>query len=1076
MKLDFRHRLLATTLLVGASVLATPAAAQQTPPTDGTSTDVTNPTGPVEGAPIPSSSAEGEPVDQAQDIVVTGSRIPQPNLESVAPVTVVSSQDVKLSGTTRVEDLLNSLPSVVPSQSSGISNGSNGTASIDLRGLGSSRTLTLINGRRLLPGDPAPASGSAADINIIPASLLRRVEVLTGGASSTYGADAVAGVVNFIMDSNFTGVRLDAQYGFYQHNNTNPDVGGGLTMRDIIDARTNAGFSGFGYPKGSVADGGQVDATLSLGSTFDDGRGHAMAYIGYRNVDAVTQDRRDYSACVIQNTGTGAPQCGGSATSGEGNALLFLNGTSTFFTLGRGTLTQGLTRYNFAPTNYFQRPDERYTAGVFANYEVSEAVQPYLEFMFMDDRTIAQIAPSGNFGNTLTINCNNPLLSAQQRATICRNENLINGFIGNFPTAIGAGYNPTPNAPALNFVDPTTGTTYNRAFFQLLRRNVEGGPRRNDLQRTTFRNVLGLRGDLSNVWSYDAYYQFSRVNYNQTYSGEFSATRLGRALDVVDDPRTPGVVDPICRSVLDGSDPLCVPYDVFSGNGVSDEAIEYLSVTGLQKGNIDEKVANASFTGLLGEWGLRSPWAEDGIGVNVGVEYRKNSLDLETDQAFRTGDLTGQGAPTLPTSGDIQVSEFFAETQIPIVQKSFIDDLSFVAGYRKSYYETKGADGTGNDFDTDTYKVGIEFAPVQDIRFRGAYNRAVRAPNVQELFATNYVGLDGSTDPCAGRVITATDYGCLAQGMRVGQQTPANPAGQYQGLLGGNVDLEPEKATTKTLGVVLQPRFLPRFAFSVDYYDIEIRDAIRGYGADAILADCVDNATASFTPASCDLVVRDPAGSLWLSPAGYVIDTPINTGQFRTKGFEFNGSYSMRLGGLGNLSSSFVGTLLDSYSVNNGLTEPYDCAGYYGPTCSPGGVTDGGAPLPKWRHKLRTTLQMPNGLGLSVQWRHIGKVKAETTSGQSSLQPDPVFNYDPGVVLKAHNYIDLSATFTIGDSYNFRFGVNNVFDNDPPLVTSGNANRNGSNLCPSGPCNGNTYPGLYDAIGRYIFAGVTLDF
>ncbi|MEH6662553.1 MAG: TonB-dependent receptor plug domain-containing protein, partial [Parasphingorhabdus sp.] len=215
-------------------------------------------------------------------IVVTGSRIARPGVDSPSPVTVVASEDIKLQGVTRVEDILNSLPAVSASQASSLANGADGTATVDLRGLGSNRTLALINGRRIVPGDPSPASGSAADINIIPAAMLKQVEVLTGGASSVYGADAVAGVVNFIIDDEFEGFRVDAQYSFYQHDNNNKFV------RPFLDAR------GFPYPDGSITDGGSIDATVAFGSKFADDRGHFMIYGGYRKIEAVTQSERDF--------------------------------------------------------------------------------------------------------------------------------------------------------------------------------------------------------------------------------------------------------------------------------------------------------------------------------------------------------------------------------------------------------------------------------------------------------------------------------------------------------------------------------------------------------------------------------------------------------------------------------------------------------------------------------------------------------------------------------------------------------------------------------------------------------------
>jgi outer membrane receptor protein involved in Fe transport len=1108
MNTNLRQQLLASTLMVGAFAFAAPALAQDVAVTQTQDQEnpadpaAAPPTGPTESTPTPGTSAEGEPVESTQDIIVTGSRIPQPNLESAAPVTVVSNQDVKLSGSTRIEDVLNQLPSVGAAQSSGQSNGATGTAEIDLRYLGARRTLSLVNGRRMTPGDPT-STEQAADVNLIPAALIKRIDVLTGGASSVYGADAVAGVVNFIMDTEFEGIRFDGNISTFQHRQDNPSVGGGLNVRDIIEARrASVGPEQYPLPTGSTTDGRGLDGTISIGAGFDDGRGHAVGYFGYRNIRPVLQGRRDYSACVIQNTGGGVPRCGGSATASPANGLAFQFFpddpetpedesaiTTTFVALGGGNAEVGSNAlFNFGPLNYFQRPDKRFIGGAFANYEINQTFEPYLEFMFMDDRTLAQIAPSGNFGNTLTINCDNPLLSEEQVEVICnatddegRPINLINGFLGTFPLAVGAPYNPNPDAAPIDFVDPTTGQTYNRAYLQILRRNVEGGPRIADLRHQSFRGVLGTRGDLSNAFSYDAYFQYGRTNYSQVYKNEFSVSRLNRALDVVSDPRedSPTFGQPVCRSVLDQSDPSCVPYDLF-GAGPSEASLDYLNIFGVIQGTTTERIANANVTGALGEMGVRTPWAEDGVGINVGVEWRKESLDLNPDQSFQTlpsSDLAGQGAPTLPTNGRFSVREIFAETNIPIVQRSFIDELTFAAGYRKSWYRTSG----GREYDTDTWRLAAELAPIRDVRFRGALNRAVRAPNIQELFGPQFIGLGGSNDPCAAltdedgnqRPIAATDYGCIAQGLTVGQTPTPNPAGQYNALLGGNPDLNPEKATTKTVGVVLQPSFLPRFAFTVDYFDITLKNAIQGFGADAILAACVAQTTATSVSPACELVNRDAAGSLWLTAGGFTNDLPNNQGRIDLNGVDFNAAYSFRLGGLGNLSSSFVGTWMRKYRVDNNLSEPYDCDGYYGPVCS-GAVVAASAPIPKWRHKFRTTLETGFGLGISAQWRRVGKVRAETLQNNETVGSEN--NFGPGLRIKSQNYLDLSGTYTLLDRINLRFGVNNVLDNDPPLVTSGNAGVSGTNLCPTGPCNGNTYPGTWDALGRYLWAGATIDF
>jgi len=462
MRTNLRQHLLATTLLVSAFVPATAYAQDTQPAADQSANPVAAPpTGPVEAQPTPSVSAQGAPVRAPEEIVVTGSRIPQPNLTSAAPLTVVSDQDVKLSGATRIEDVLNQLPSVGAAQASGQSNGATGTAEVDLRYLGSKRSLVLVNGRRLMPGDPAGTT-QAGDLNVIPAALVKRVEVLTGGASSVYGADAVAGVVNFVMDTHFEGIRLDGNWSIYQHNQHNPSVSGGLTFNDILNAK------GYAIP-GDVTDGRAIDGTVTIGSSFDDGRGHAVAYFGYRKVNPVLQRDRDFSACVLQNSGGGVPRCGGSATANPGNIFLFthLNATtSTTAALGPGTLTLGAgpNIYNFGPLNYFQRPDERYTAGAFADYEINDQIKPYLEFMFMNDHTLAQIAPSGDFFNTSSFNCDNPLMSAAQKAVICDPVNQIVGFVGNFPVAAAAPYNNlgaggAPLLTPLDFIDPTTGLT-----------------------------------------------------------------------------------------------------------------------------------------------------------------------------------------------------------------------------------------------------------------------------------------------------------------------------------------------------------------------------------------------------------------------------------------------------------------------------------------------------------------------------------------------------------------------------------------------------------------------------------------
>jgi outer membrane receptor protein involved in Fe transport len=1003
----------------------------------------------AQDADVTTDAAAEEDVGQA--IVVTGTRLRSPNLESASPVTVVTAEEFALTGTTRVEDLLNSLPQVFAAQGGNIANGASGIATLDLRGLGPERTLVLVNGRRMAPGTPTT---SASDINMIPAALIERVDVLTGGASSVYGADAVAGVVNFVLDTDFEGFKINANYGVYNHNNRSSN-----DIRGANDAR------GFGYPTGMVTDGGSFDGTLAFGSSFDDGRGRVTAYLGYRKIDPVLQSRRDYSACALSanNAATIAStgreyNCGGSATSATGT-VFYSSGFGDDYTSSTSqfgpnrTLLGGFTPYNFGPLNYFQRPDERYTAGLFADYEISSAIKPYMEFMFMDNRTVAQIAPSGNFGNTLSINCDNPLLGGGQRAALCNPGNLlVSPLPGNAFTVTGnvaaenaaraarnIGEPQLPTTP-FGFIDPLTGNTYNRGFAQILRRNVEGGGRQDDLQHVSYRAVIGVKGDLSPAWSYDAFYQFGRNNYAQTYLNDFSVNRLGRALDVV---LGPDGVTPVCRSTLDGSDPNCVPWDIFSPGTVAPSAasVAYLATPGFSRGVVEQQVANAFLSGSLGEYGLQSPWADQGVDIVFGTEYRKESLQFNSDSAFSTGDLAGQGAPTLPVSGGFSVTEFFTEARIPIAQDSWVYDFTVTGGYRYSDYST--------GVNTDTYKIEGEFAPTRDFRIRGGYNRAVRAPTVQDLFAPNRVALDGSSDPCAGFAITAADVGCIAQGLTVGQFVAENPASQYNGFVGGNVNLQPEIADTYTVGAVLTPTFLPGFSASVDYFNIELTGAISGIGADLIVQQCTDTADPFF----CGLVNRDPSGSLWRSNAGFVTNLPQNIGSLTTSGIDGQVSYSAPIGDLGTLSFNFNGTWLEELSSNAGVpgAPDVDCVGKYGNLC--------GIPNPEWRHQARLGFNFRSGIGASVRWRHFASVEVDNLSPTTQ----------PGIAgFDAVNYFDLSLTFAAGDNFNFVLGANNAFDKAPPVT--------GSQACPAGPCNGNIYAQVYDALGRYLFAGITLDF
>jgi outer membrane receptor protein involved in Fe transport len=936
----------------------------------------------------------------------------RPNLVTASPVTQVTGEDIDVQGVTRVEDLINELPQAFAAQGANVSNGASGTATIDLRGLGTDRTLVLVDGRRLPFGSPLD---TAADLNQIPGQLIDRVEVLTGGASAVYGSDAIAGVVNFIFKRNFEGVQVDAQYNFYQHHNEYDGVG---NLRDAIRERAATNPSQFALPDDIVADGQGFETTLLMGINSPDDRGNITAYVGYRTNNPVLQSERDYSACALGSTAgqiatsanTGQFVCGGSGTAFPGTFTAnFVNN----FTIGANNtfrpFNAATDQYNFGPLNYYQRPDERYVLGAIGRYEFNDRIEAFTQLMFTDYSSVAQIAPSGNFFNTDTINCGNPLLSAQQRTTIgCTAAQVAAD--ARVPLFIG-------------------------------RRNVEGGGRQDDLRYQSYRALIGLRGDLGGGFDYDIAASHARVQLSRVYRNEFSTVRLARALDVVNGPNG----QPTCRSVIDGTDPNCVPYNIFTLGGVTQEALNYVQIPLLLNGSTEQNVVTAAITGDLGErFGVMSPFATRGVQFAAGVEYRRDALVNQPDVAFQTGEGAGQGGPTTGLQGSTAVYDTFAEVEIPLVEdRRFVQELSLNGAYRYSDYNT--------GVSTDTYTINGIYSPVDGLRFRGGFSKAVRAPNVVELFTTQGFGLfDLDEDPC-GTARSATLAQCVATGVPAANYGTAaldSPAGQYNELTGGNPNLEPEEAETVSFGVVFTPRFLPGFDITVDYFDIEVQGLVSSIGSENTLNLCYQNNDA----AACDRINRNALGQLWVGD-GFVENLSINIGGLKTSGVDVNANYAfpldrVGLGQFGRLTLNYVATFLNELETDTGVGRVYDCVGFYGSSC--------GIPNPEYRHRARATLQTPIDLDLNVTWRYFGEVELFEATNLRRL--DRFF--------EEQNYFDVAATYRLMDRATFRIGVNNVLDEDPPISASVGA----------GFGNGNTYPQVYDALGRYIFTGITLDF
>ncbi|MEQ8177455.1 MAG: TonB-dependent receptor [Amphiplicatus sp.] len=943
----------------------------------------------------------------SDEVVATGSRIKNANMVSPSPVTTVDAAQIEARGTIRIEDMLNTLPQVSPAEGSSRANEAAGTATVDLRGLGAERTLVLVNGKRLPFGSPIAAP---ADLNQVPSQLIERVDVLTGGASAVYGADAVAGVVNFILKDDFEGLQVDFQTGAYQTSNSSN------MMESVLNE--------FGQPvPGAAFDGRSFNLNLLIGANTPDGRGNVTGYFSWRNQNEVLQGDRIWSACGVGSRAGGNEfTCSGSGTT---NPAQFANSAPVAVPF-RITLDEnGQPRdfvspddtYNFGPINHFIRPNERFSFGFTGHYDLADRVEAYAEFGFNDDSTVAQIAPAGIFfGQTDSINCDNPFLSAALVQIICTNN----------------GFGPNDDAP-----------------LNIGKRNVEGGGRRNSIRHTSYRFVGGFRGDIDSVWSYDVFGQYGSVQYSDQAENFFNLNRVANALEVRNDPVTG---QPACQVAIDGVDPDCVPYNPFALDGVTDEALDYIQSPGFREGAVTQKVFGATLVGDLTSYGVQSPFANQGLQAVFGFEYREETLSQTNDFLTRTGAL---GNPRADVSGSIAAYEFFTEMQIPLAQgATLIEDFSINGAYRYSdFYRSTGAQST--------YAIGFNYSPTSDYRIRGQYQRATRSPNPIELYSpqnrfefTLPELSNGMYDPCAGAAPARSFAECALTGVTASQygQIFDSIGGQFNNLTGGNPDLEVESSDTFTLGLVATPGFIPGFTFSIDYFNITVDDFIATVPEELALNNCMDTGDDFF----CGLIKRDPVnGALFGDEDAYVLATNVNTGSLKTAGFDFVASYRFDIGGLGDVRVDYLSTYLSTLEKVPLPGEPaFECAGFFASTNSACGVSS-----PTYRHRLPVTWYTPwMDMSAQVTWRYFGAVNLLGTTGDSL-----------NTRLSAQNYVDFTLRSTVTEGVDVRFGVNNLLDNNPPIST--NVGSAGGSFG-----NGNTFPQVYDSLGRFLFLGVTATF
>ena len=967
--------------------------------------------------------------DDVEEVVVTGTRIADPNVTSSSQITSIDGEELLVRGITRVEDYLNDLPQISPGQSITNSNGASGTATANLRNLGCSRTLVLMNGRRMVSG--TTGGGNCADLNTVPTLLLDKVEVLTGGASSVYGSDAVAGVVNFILDDEFVGMKSSFYHGFYQHKNDNK------SLRDLV-----ASYDYALAPK-DVTTGDTEKVSVAFGGEIDGGRGHITAFMEHTDTKPILQGEYDISACALRSGFSG---CGGSSTIPPGRwadfggygAGGFVNVDPTitgvdFKVQGNEFVPRAGQTYNYNPTNFFQRPDDRFNSGFFGKYEVSDNAEVYVDMTYMKSESNAQIAYSGTFGNITALPCYNAFLSEQQYNAACGDWVGMGGdhapdfasgaaalaYLANLDLAVGDGSILGYKAPLYS-----------------LKRNVEGNPRQSIFAYKSFTQTVGVRGEINDNWSYDAYYQTSNVVYNNEYRNDLSVQAINRAVDVVS---VNGV--PTCVSALNGTDSTCVPYNLFQGGLPGDQGIQGV-IDGGQE--LQSYIANATYINgdgeqttftayVTGDTGFSIPGAPGNVSVVAGFESRELSSDFRPDLPSRTGDRSGSGGATLPLGGSYDVDEFFVELGIPVT-----DTVSMDAGFRSADYST------GND--TTAMKLGAFWTVNDKVSVRGSFQTSQRHANLAELYQGIGQGLvDLDYDPCGidpdtGAAPIATQEQCLNTGL------PANlygtdlksPADQYNIQTGGNPNVKPEESESVTIGVVLNP--MDGLTLTVDYFDITVEDGIGSVSPKTALDKCIETGAAAF----CNLINRNPVnGSLWLT-GGYISAQTTNISEEQTSGIDVIFDYSVDTN-WGPLVVSGVTTLLDSYDITELPGEAaIGCSGNWGGSC-------GKNPMPEVMGSYTVGLTTEFDTDVILGVRYLGET--------DDLNANDI-DFD------AYTYLDATAIYSVNDNMSVQLGVSNLLDKEPGYTSDAG----------TAPGNGNTFPGYFDAFGRHIHLSINYSY
>lgn len=901
-----------------------------------------------------------EEVFEVDEIVVTGSRIARSGQHMPTPTTALNRQSIELSGVTNIADAVRELPALGLGVSPNVDasfTGQPGLNILNLRSLGTDRTLVLVNGRRHVG---AVSGGSQVDLNTIPTALVDRVEVITGGASAIYGADAVTGVVNFIMKKDFEGLQVDAQYGIHQE-----------------------------------GDGENYNLNLLTGANFADDRGNAVLSVSYDKAGRIRGIDRDR----INRTGAFVPN---PLDTGEGDGipaqifqedirLWIFSPTGVFLDLGApssfdaagnliphdignvvsGVISEGGDGLNLAESVELQAPLERILLSGNVNYKLTEDIEFFFEGTYANvkgESTAQALTDAPVF-----IATDNPFLPADLTAT-------LQGF-------------GLPGIGLFRYHDDIAIT-------------------HNSRDNDTFRLAGGFNGQINEDLSFEAYYQYGRSTSFNVSGNQRHLARFAQAVDAIADPLTGNAVCRDPEAVAAG----CVPLNLIGSGRSPQAAIDYAIVDLTSRAVLQQHVAGASVSGDIAEVPAGS------VGFAAGIEWRKEK-SLGVPDSLALSGVTS-GPTTAITAGDYSVKEAFAEVAVPLLSDvAFAQELNFEAAIRLSDYSTVGT--------ATAWKLGGEWVPVEGVRFRGTYSRAVRAPNIGELFAPASGSEEFVEDPCDGNNLglgpnpANRQANCAALGLLPDFESNA----QFRSVPvtnRGNPDLNEEVAKTYTLGVVLAPEIIPGLLVSADLWDVNISGAIAGFDPTTILNNCVDLSSLGDT---CSLVTRAGDGQI------QNIDLlQFNLQSIEARGVDLEVNYGTRIGSdAGNLNFRVVGTYLNR--LNQFFTEqPEDVV-----------KTAGQFTAPKWRLNGSVTYSWQD---LTVFWegRYIGRTRHGAGSAEEFLP----------LRMQSAFYQDIQLSYRINENLSARLGVDNLFNADPPRTLDFQGG------------------GFHDTNGRFFYGGISL--